>query len=288
MASDYVEWFVNRDKQRRGFMMMLEKKTPKQIMIVKAPAEMGKTWLIQRLYHECRSRNLPVALMDFSQRQPWDYLTLVRQARDQLGSANFNYLTQVINEVTSLRVENVAVNVAIADSQLVNSPINVSEVKLTTDNFATIQTDSDLVRRNMEIRINDAFFVCLQSLVQLGQVVFLFDTADLAPASALDWIVNNLLWRLRNDELDNVLLIIAGREVPELDQSWNDTVAKTGLDLFTDDHIDEFIVKRGLTGRPNISRETLMLLSRGHPGLLGKMADNALLDELKKEPEPWI
>jgi hypothetical protein len=31
-----------------------------------------------------------------------------------------------------------------------------------------------------------------------------------------------------------------------------------------------------------------MLLSRGHPGLLGKMADNALLDELAEEKESWM
>lgn len=288
MSNDYVEWFVNRDKQRRGFMMMLEGKTPKQLMLVKAPAEMGKTWLIQRLYHECRSRSIPVTLIDFSQRQPWDYLTLVRQARDQFGSANFNYLTQVINEATAIRVDKVAVNVGIENSQLVNSPVNVSEVKLTTDNFTSVQTDSDLVRRNLEIRITDAFLVCLQSLVQGGRAVFLLDTTDLAPESAITWLVNNLLWRVRNNELPGVLMIMAGREVPDLDQSWNNAVAKTGLDLFTDDHIDEFIIKRGLIGRPNISRETLMLFSRGHPGMLGKMADNALLDELAKEPEPWM
>lgn len=288
MANDYDEWFVNREKQRNGFLAMLDGQSAKQIMIVKAPTEMGKTWLIQRLYHECRGRNTPAALMDFSQRQPWDYLTLVRQVRDQFGSANFNYLTQVINEATAVKVENVAVQVAIEGSHLVNSPVSVDELKLTTDNFATVQADSDLVRRNMEIRITDAFIVCLQSLVQGGKVVFLFDTTDLAPEPSTTWIVNNLLWRIRRGELPDVLIILAGREVPDLDQSWNNVVAKTGLDLFTDDHIDEFILKRGLVGRPNISRETLMILSRGHPGLLGKMADNALLEELSKEPEPWI
>jgi hypothetical protein len=288
MPNEYVEWFVNREKQRQGFLMMIQGKTPKQIMIVKAPAEMGKTWLIQRLLHDCRGRRIPVALLDFSQRQPWDYLTIVRQVRDQFGDASFNHMTQVINEVTTLRIEKVAVQVAIEDSHLVNSDVNINEVKLTTDNFAAVPAESDLVRRNLEIRITDAFLLCLQSLAQIGKVVLLLDTLDLAPESAVAWIVANLLRRIRDGALPGVLIIAAGREVPDLDRSWNDWAAKTGLDLFTNEHIDDFIVKRGLLGRPNISRDALMLLSRGHPGMLGKMADNALLDELVKEEESWM
>jgi hypothetical protein len=288
MPNEYIEWFVNREKQRQGFLKMIDGATKKQIMMVKAPAEMGKTWLIQRLFHDCRGRAIPVALLDFSQRQPWDYLTFVRQARDQLGVAYFNHLTQVINEITTVRVESVAVQVSIKDSELVNSNIKVDDIKLATDNFAAVHAESDLVRRNLEIRITDAFLACLQSMAQGGRVVFLIDTLDLAPEPAVVWLVGNLFRRIRDGALPGVLLIGAGRAVPDLDPSWREWVAATPLEPFNNDHIEEFIAKRGLQDRPDISSETLMLLSRGHPGLLGKMADNALLDELAEEKESWM
>ncbi len=292
MANEYVEWFVNREKQRQGFILMLEGKTAKQIMVIKAGPEMGKTWLIQRLYHDCRGRGTPVAVLDFSQRQPWDYLTIVRQARDQFGSPHFNYLTNVINASTGVHVElsteKVEVNVPIQNSELINSPVNVSEVRLTADKFDIVKTDSDMVRRNLEIRITDAFIACVQALAQGQRVVFLLDTMELAPPPATDWLVNNLLWRVRRGDLPGVLLIMAGREVPELDRTWDGWVGKSGLDPFDDKHIEEFILKRGLQGRSNVTVAALLMFSRGSPGMLGKMADNALAEDLAKDPEPWM
>lgn len=292
MANEYVDWFVNREKQRKGFLVMLKGGTPKQIMVIKAPTEMGKTWLIQHMYHDCRSRSVPVVVFDFSRRQPWDLLTIVRQARDQFGDANFNHLTQVINDATDIHVEltaeTVAVNVNIENSQITDSTVNAEDIRLTADKFQIVRTDSDVVRRNLELRISDAFLVCLKALAQGQRVVFLLDSVELTLEATMQWFMDTLLWKIRDGQLPGVLVIIAGRTVPDLDPSWNDWVAKTGLDMFEDQHIIDFIARRGLQNRPELSPELLMMLSRGHPGMLGKMADNALIAEMEPEEEPWI
>lgn len=90
---DYVDWFVNRKKQFQGFLKMLARETPKSIMLIKAPADMGKTWLLQKMRHHCAGNGVPVVYVDFRDRRPYDYLSLVRLARDQMGGGYFNPLT---------------------------------------------------------------------------------------------------------------------------------------------------------------------------------------------------
>jgi hypothetical protein len=286
--SEYVEWFVNREKQRKGFLKMLARETPKQIMMVDAPTEMGKTWLIQRLRHECQVRGVPVAHFDFRDRLPWDYLTILRQVRDQVGAAYFNPMTEVINNATGINIqlstENIAVNVDMQNSTInAAGDVAVGNVNVVVDNFQFVQADSETARRNIEIRITDTFFQCLTALIATQPVVFLFDSAEVAPQPTLAWIESNLLMRVRNEQLPNVLVIMAGQTVPALDDAWRQAVARTGLDLFEVDHIREYISKRGLV---DLDFDTVFRTSRGHPGLLGKMADFATVEE--EEDDDWL
>ena len=69
---------------------MLACETPKSIMLVEAPADMGKTWLLQKMRHHCVGNGVPVLYVDFRDRRPYDYLSLVRLARDQMGGGHFN------------------------------------------------------------------------------------------------------------------------------------------------------------------------------------------------------
>ena len=103
--ADPMEWFVNRLKQLQGFQKMLRGETDKCIMAIRAPAEMGKSWLIQRMRQECGAANLPTLYIDFRDRRPYDYLTIVRTARDQMGATAFNTLTQTINELTGVNIQ---------------------------------------------------------------------------------------------------------------------------------------------------------------------------------------
>lgn len=286
--TEYVDWFVDREKQRQGFLKMLAKETPKQIMLVKAPTEMGKTWLIQRMRHECQVRNVPAALFDFRDRLPWDYLTILRQVRDQVGAAAFNAMTDAINNATGVTIQldpgKVAVNVDMQNSQIsAGGAVNVGNVNVVMDNFQFVQADSETARRNIEIRITDAFFTCLLALVTTQTVVFLIDSAEVAPQATLDWLTANLLTRIRNQQLANVIVVLAGQEVPDLDDSWKDAVARTGLDLFDASNVQEYVTKRGLTG---LDFTTLFRTSGGHPGMLGKMADFANVE--KESDDNWL
>jgi len=291
--TEYVDWFVNREKQRRGFLKMLAGETPKRIMLVEAKEKMGKTWLIQRMRHECRVRNIPVAHFDFRDRLPWDCLTIVREARDDLNPAAFNYLTQVINHLTGasaqINIENLSVAVNITDSQVSDSQIDVR--KIVPDDFNVVRVDSKTTRRYIEMQVTDAFFVCLSSLAEGSMVVFLFDTFEEAPPEAVQWIQNQLLRRIRDDQLHNVIVIIAGRSTLTLDETWKHVIAQTDLDRFDEDDIREYLSKRGLVhllDQPGFVN-TLLLTGGKHPKRLAEMIDEAVINTSgAEEDDDWL
>ncbi len=281
---DYVDWFVNRQKQRDGFLKMVARprQTQKQIMLVQAPRQMGKTWLILHLQNDCRSASIPVARIDFGDRRAWDYLAIVREARDQLGPAAFNPLTEAINASTNIQVQlatsagtgGANINVATGGGQISDSQLTVGDVAgrdIIKDNFFFIQTNNETTRQNIEVRITDAFLTCLDALQRDRVVACLFDTYDQVTQAADQWLQAFLLTRVRDGRLPNVVVVIAGRTVPTVDPSW-----QTGLDCFSTDQVAEYIEeKRKLT---NLSVETLSVTTKGIPGLLGMLADNAAAD----------
>jgi hypothetical protein len=296
---EYIAWFVDREKQTGGFLKMVQRETEKRIMAIEAPAGMGKTWTVQRMRHECSLQQLSTANFDFRDRRPWDYLAIVRQARDQMGAAHFNVLTQTINESTGVNVQLSTSSGAggvdltlgpdsgqISDSQLQIGDVQVAGRDIIKDNFFYVQADSDTTRRAIEGRINDAFFTCLTQLAQEQALVFFFDSYEEVTQEADRWIQTQLLARIRDGQLTNVVVILAGRELPEFERSsWRHILASTGLDLLDLEHIKEYIIeKRGLV---DLDVDTIVKASGGSPSLLAMMADNLAL-EFEDDDDDWL
>jgi hypothetical protein len=294
-VSKYVNWFVDRQKQYKGFLKMISRGTPKQIMFVEAQADMGKTWLVQHLRHECRSQNIPVAHFDFSGRRPLDYLAMVRHVRDELGPAHFNPLTERINAATGVTVQIDAgppgggVNINLAEGgEIRDSKIEIGDVAsghIIKDNYFYIQADSDEIQANARARILDAFFECLASLAAKRTVVFLLDAYEGAKDQARAWVEGELLDRVRHEHLPNVIIVLAGRSTPAIERdAWDHVLAHTGLDLFTAEDVEDYLNRRGQT---HLHLETMVLASGRHPARLGEMVDSALVGAAEDD-EDWL
>lgn len=295
--SDQLSWFVDRLKQLHGFLKMARGETDKRVMVICAPIGMGKTWLIHRMRQESQQMGLPTLHVDFRDRRAWDYLMLVRAARDQMGAVNFNALTQTINECTGVNVQ-LTLNAPAPGSIVIgaqggstagNVTVNVAgdlvAGHVIKDNLFYVQADSPTVRQAIEVRITDAFFACLAQLASpQKRAVFLFDSYEEVTEEADRWLRDQLLARLRDGRLVNALAIIAGTRTPQLGPEWKPTLASTGLEPLTLDDVADYILnKRRLEG---IDVATAFRMSGGLPGLLSQMADLAAVES--GQDEDWL
>ena len=146
------------------------------------------------------------------------------------------------------------------------------------DNQFFIQTDSDMSRRVAEIQINDAFIKCLVDLIaEHGKAVFLFDSFEEATVEAKRWLKDHLLLQIREGRLSNTIVVFAGQEVDDFGPAYKGLVASTGLDMFSEEHIHEYLIERRKI--TDLDVDTVFRTSGGLPGLLAKMADLARLDD---------
>jgi hypothetical protein len=292
--ADPLEWFVDRLKQLQGFQKMLQGGTDKCIMIVRAPTGMGKSWLVQRMRAECTAGHHPTLYIDFRDRRPYDYLTLVRAARDQMGAAAFNSLTQTINELTGVNIHlstleagGAQINIGGEQANLAGAQVTVGDVaggSIIKDNQFFVQADSGTARRAVEIRITDVFFTCLAALARLERkCVFLFDSYEGVTEEADRWLRDHLLTRLRDRQLANVIAILAGQQTPDFGDEWKPRLASTGLDPFTQQDVTDYLAKRQETGLDPI---TVYRTTGGRPSLLSQQLEIATLGQQKDDE--WL
>ena len=289
--ADPMEWFVNRLKQLQGFQKMTRGETDKCIMAIRAPAEMGKSWLIQRMRQECGAANLPTLYIDFRDRRPYDGLTIVRTARDQMGAAAFNALTQTINDLTGVNIQ-LSVSstsggggVQVSAGGQVTVGGDVAGGNIIKDNQFFVQADSGTARRAVEIRITDVFFACLTALATPEKkCVFLFDSYEGVTEEADRWLRDHLLTRLRDKQLANVIAIIAGRTTPDFSDEWKARLASTGLDPFTQDDVTDYVTNKRKVASLDVT--TVFKTCGGRPGLLSQMVELATMGTEKAED--WL
>jgi hypothetical protein len=295
--SNIVKLFVNREKQTAGFIKMMEGGTPKRIMVIEAGGGLGKSWAIEYMRAECQRRKVPNVEVDFADGVVYDFLSVLRRARDSFGASSFNAFTQVINEVTqpTLRIENIGTstsNVSFGENNnLAGANVAVGDVaggSIIKDNSFVINTDSAVVRQALQDRLTVAFFDCLGVLTTQGPVCFFFDTYDKVTIEAENWLLTQLLPRIREGQLTNVVVVIAGRTAPKLDSVWDSLVARTGLDLFKVEHATEYLVQRcGLKDEASVIN-ALFQASTGLPQLLAMLAENILRSQDTGGQDDWL
>lgn len=286
------ELFVDRDRQLHAFSRMADGLASRRIMIITAAPGMGKSWLLRMFAEEARSRELPVVYIDFADGVAYEVITLVRRFRDAFGAEHFNALTEAINEATTARVELVSngsnpaprVDVNVAESSVSGSSIAVSEVgTIIKDNNFVLETNNPIIRQAIEDRITIAFFECLTVLSEKKRVVFLFDTYERnsldahnwSSSTADRWIYNQLLMRMRDGRLPNVIAVLAGRRMREFGIEWNEVLGRMSLDPLECDDVKEYLrERRGLSQITEAEGDRLCQAVAGNPQVLGLIGDN--------------
>lgn len=303
MSRTLRELFVDRTRQLNAFEKLIDARIKWQIMVLTAGPGMGKSWVLRTYEQVAKERNLPHALIDFADGNPYDALTLVTRSRDLLGAQHFTALTQTIIEattpqaridITGLPADSVNVDLTGAT---VSGSVNVSPGATNiTGNTFNILTSDPLIRRAVEDRINGVFFTCLAGLTAQQRAVFLFDSygrlvdddRDWSASAANRWIVDELLARVRDGRLPNVIVVIAGRSAPEFGIEWNDVLGKISLEPLALDDIRTYLrERRGLGIITDAELERLSQAIGGNPSVLGIVGDNLEQANTPVKDDEW-
>jgi hypothetical protein len=134
--------------------------------------------------------------------------------------------------------------------------------------FDTLPAD-EVVRRKAMVAIDRALQACLSKMSVDHRVIFLFDSYERGHDESADWLSDNFLMPILNKKLTNSLLIIAGQEVPEVGDR-KPIVGKTGLDLFSREHVREYIEEKRKI-EPQID---FFKVSQGNPYILATVVSN--------------
>lgn len=284
------ELFVDRLKQLERFRKSLEGASGRRIILITAGPGMGKSWLLRRFAQEAGQRGASPVLIDFSDGQAYDVLTLVRRFRDALGPEHFNRLTAAINEATSPRLVigdsggPASASIDLGGAQAGDVRIgDVAGRNIIKDNFFIVQTDNPLLLQAIEDRVTQVFFECMADAVAAAPALFLFDSYERTTqegerwvSNAADrWIQRELLGRIRDGKLPNTVVVLAGRRLPEFDTLWAQVVGRLDLELFTVADVAQYLREnRGLGTLSDADVQTLYTAIQGNPQLLGIIGDN--------------
>lgn len=156
-----------------------------------------------------------------------------------------------------------------AGSEATSEKIQEGEEAVTVDlGLLTLAADK-VVRQEAISMINQALQDCLLALSEARKIVFHLDSFERRSKDADTWLHDNLLLPIINKKLTNVLLFVAGQEVPQLGDK-KPLVGLTGLTLFTEENVLEYI-KECRKIEPEID---YFKLSKGNPYILANIVTN--------------
>jgi hypothetical protein len=268
-----IAWFVDRDRERRKFQKILDGESVQRIMMIRAGAGMGKTWLINNFRHECSCRQIPYAIIDFSTRsQGYNYLEVLRSIRDSLGAQNFNDFTVLVNQCfirsnpfQSLTDLSSTSSVDIKSSPQESSIDNVAGRDIIRDNnffFTRPDTPPELLRSIL----TDCFKNCLQKMIGNllpGQfIVWHFDSFEKIDPITREWILEEFLQEIKEQAISQLIIVLAGQDVPTLPLDWKLIASQYTLEPWTLNDYQEYLGKKQM----ELDSKRIQALHRSYSG----------------------
>ncbi|VAW32503.1 hypothetical protein MNBD_CHLOROFLEXI01-4704 [hydrothermal vent metagenome] len=152
---------------------------------------------------------------------------------------------------------------------------------ISEDNMGILHTDSAADQSRVERQINDAFFDTLATLVaDHAPIVLLFDSYEKIKPTADQWLRQELLARLRDEQISELIIIISGRQTPDLsDLNMSRLLVQTQLKPFDEAIVREYFEERRKLVIDGLDWRTIVLTSGGVPGALAMMADHTMATE---------
>ena len=268
MSRDITADFVDRKEELAQFLRMLSGETGERFLLILEPGEKGKSYFLQRLFHECRQQRppAPVVLLDFDQQKSnlIDYLNVARAIRRQLGDARTPAICAcedaIFHHTSPVSVQTGAGGAGVDFGR--RGDFTQAEVAgITGRDHVSVHIESISISEptptaeriaHYSALMGRALRADLASLSQTQPVVLLVDTFEqaLKRQEVRIWL-EHWLFAPACFDLPRVHLVVAGRpecqsffEPPPL---WSSLVTHVCFHLFSDKDILAYYRQRGLT-----------------------------------------
>lgn len=268
-----IAWFIDRDRERRKFLKIISRESSERIMTIQAESGMGKTWLINNFRYECNSRRFPYAIIDFSARSSgYSYLEILRALRDFLGTQNFNDFTAVVNQYyirPNLFISPTdapsSSSVSISSSLRESTVNNVAGRDIIRDNnFFFTQPDipSDYLRSELTASFKGCLKAMLNTLPSRHLIIWLFDSFEKIDPTTREWLLEEFLQEIKRQAFENLVVVLAGKEVPLFQLDWKFIASQHVLAAWTLDDYKEYLGKKEMCLDPG----RILALHRNYSG----------------------
>jgi hypothetical protein len=120
-------------------------------------------------------------------------------------------------------------------------------------NLQALRPDRNVSDIEVREELTRAHMACLSAFTQSQPLVLFLDAAEKADEMTRCWIREELLERVRDDQIPNLFVILAGREPLDLGASFFGCVESVPLKPFELEHILTYLEVRGLPKMPEIA-----------------------------------
>lgn len=281
-APHLLKYFVNRTREMGELEHMLID-SQVRVLCLWGPGGMGKSVLLSKMLQVCNDRGLNTAYVQWETDRSYNYLDMMRQIRDQTGPETvFQLFNDKVNFFTNpeyklkIQVEGGAIgDVHILENgeiQKSNVTVHVGHtVEIKDLQFKLDRSDAEAAR--IPFQLMEAFVPCLKALIQSNPVVVVFDGMEKPDASTKNWMWNEFLTLVRDQTVDKLFVILAGREQFAPDPSFFDCTRVLELRPLGRNDVEDYLHRRGVAECSADFLNLILAGSGGQPLKVGETVD---------------
>lgn len=271
-AAHILTQFVNRTRELTGFENLLSDKT-KRIMCIFGPGGIGKSVLLSRMMEKCAERKLDWVHIEWEDSRRFNYLDVMRKIRKETDPTLFQLFNDRVNFYTVPNYEmKITLDAGLIQDvevlkggQIKQSDVNIHIGHTIKDFMINVQRpDRDVTENEIMISTTNAFMPCLKALTSEHPLVIFLDALEKADELTNAWIWDELLTRVRDEELQNLLVVLSGRNTFKPDPTFFDSSEIYALKPFKSEHILDYLEKRGLV-RMDYLADWILATKGGNP-----------------------
>lgn len=225
--------FIDRESEQELFEDLLQLKDVARILAIEDKFGMGKSQLLQKFQHRCRTARrprTPVSLVDLSQLPDKSPLGLMLQLERELSSfvefPNFARLESARRgyDFTTIRgaVDLRSANLTQAKIRVAAVMMDIKQGPVTVNATATVFTEEQqaFAREHVvQAFLDELVEHCRQQLV-----VLIFDTYDHCDPELQEWLMDHFLepycFNVEHRP-SQLVVVVAGRTLPDFEQYWS-------------------------------------------------------------------